>query len=1169
MARQYKKKASQASFLEAYSPAESYLLKPAIAAGRPGLIEGVSPAGDPVLIRVWPRRTTEDQDLFDIWRHELRQLHRLGGYPGAQRFIAKISDAGSDTKGFYIVLDTGQRRPLEVILERGRAATDWLRALGLPGNRHRLWSNLRNVACGLEILHNEGLVHRNLDGWAVLTTAGANPDFQLTGFEWSLRLRGTTDTPKPGLGPALPSVSFSADWTAFAQLAARVLNISSERLSNPSIPDYDVHESATAAEIRLLRNLALPNELPRIDGELVSTQIDRLLGALDASRSSDDGRYHLALRLSGESDLSRAVRDASDLSIEVEDHDAQLAWIKADLGPNVALIATGDRDNLQIVARGRELVYRLRQYRGTNDEPTWQFAFCEQAEKTGSWRRPIVETTELPATAFNILPHQDARSTYQRVRGRVPSWAKLIESFQEAVKAETRESRLHRALALLHTVEIAFAAANTFPVNVRYPSSTSGDLLEIRFRSDRDAEEISDALDLDPPAERLKKALEDERTAEGEGWTLTEAANLGQARSGDLEVTYDGQDSSHTVFRFRRTGHNPLLFERGYLIQSGARGDFIQFRRRSRAIRLLKEHSELLQVMADPRGRLLPSHDEVREDEGYKELDVAKQIALKELVAVLPIYLLQGPPGVGKTFLIKDLVRRQFEDDRATRLLVTAQGNHALDHLLDELAGSWASDSEKPLTVRCRPKDDVTEAGVFDLYATTARLATSVAESPLALAASSTVRQRLIALSNDGSSSGDRKATADGRALEGLIMRASNLVFATTNSADLERLVEERGQFDWTIIEEAGKATGCEVVTPLMLSHRRLLIGDHKQLPPFGSRELQDILDDVKAVRRTLKSLPTLIDRNVRHLLDDELLEFMEDETQDIEGLCTDAKRVLFFFENALSTELQRRETRPGGRPIASTLTVQHRMHPTICKLVSGCFYGDLETSDRRKVEAAEQGKWLASRDPNSFPNLPLVWLNMPYQRSAHGVRRIEQYPRFTNRAEIEVALNVVRQLVVTAAASKKPSLVVLTPYARQVSALKDAILADSAARKVLEAFRPVARNNEWCSTVDAFQGNEADVVIFSLVRNNRGATLRSALGFVADPRRFNVLLSRARQRLVFIGSHEFLKTVAAPLGLEDNKESEFLRKFLSVFTDLADKQEAAILDSNQLLGGS
>lgn len=88
-------------FLKAYHPDEVYLLKPARARGAPGIIEGSSASGDPLLIRVWPRSgKIEDKDLVEIWRNELRLLHRLGGAPGAEEHIAHLLDAGEDPKGF-------------------------------------------------------------------------------------------------------------------------------------------------------------------------------------------------------------------------------------------------------------------------------------------------------------------------------------------------------------------------------------------------------------------------------------------------------------------------------------------------------------------------------------------------------------------------------------------------------------------------------------------------------------------------------------------------------------------------------------------------------------------------------------------------------------------------------------------------------------------------------------------------------------------------------------------------------------------------------------------------------------------------------------------------------------------------------------------------------------
>lgn len=48
-------------------------------------------------------------------------------------------------------------------------------------------------------------------------------------------------------------------------------------------------------------------------------------------------------------------------------------------------------------------------------------------------------------------------------------------------------------------------------------------------------------------------------------------------------------------------------------------------------------------------------------------------------------------------------------------------------------------------------------------------------------------------------------------------------------------------------------------------------------------------------------------------------------------------------------------------------------------------------------------------------------------------------------------------------------------------------------------------------TTVDAYQGREADVIVFSAVRHNQ----HGRLGFLADPRRLNVAITRPRRRVV------------------------------------------------------
>ena len=102
------------------------------------------------------------------------------------------------------------------------------------------------------------------------------------------------------------------------------------------------------------------------------------------------------------------------------------------------------------------------------------------------------------------------------------------------------------------------------------------------------------------------------------------------------------------------------------------------------------------------------------------------------------------------------------------------------------------------------------------------------------------------------------------------------------------------------------------------------------------------------------------------------------------------------------------------------------------------------------------------------------------------------------------------------------------------------------------------------CATVDSFQGNQADVVVVSLVRNNRQPRGRG-LGFLREGRRMNVLFSRAERLLVLVGSWEFFQEQLADVPPDDNQPLGHWRLALDYIDSCVNSGSAMRIDAATL----
>lgn len=566
--------------------------------------------------------------------------------------------------------------------------------------------------------------------------------------------------------------------------------------------------------------------------------------------------------------------------------------------------------------------------------------------------------------------------------------------------------------------------------------------------------------------------------------------------------------------------------------------------------------------IVDPARTPIPAHADV--DFIQTAIDDDKKQAVRVALGQPPLMLVQGPPGTGKTTFITELVLQTLRKDPHSRILLTSQTHVALDNSLERIASvsggtiqavrigrpdderiaettkhllvdnklpvlrkqaiatgrqfleEWALSNGVDLTstrmalalerhARLRERLDAVEKQIASLRPLLTEKRTTLdaevrEEYDETLAGSMKEQEDLRrdikesladlrkhetdkdALTHFAECSADElrswagtytAAKPAGAQLRKLLLAHSDWEARFGRSREFRAALIASSQvvagtclgvmsvpgrkditYDLCIVDEASIATPTQVLVPMARARRTVLVGDSKQLSPFQDPDLAS-----SGLLRRFQ-------------------------------LSTDSQRATLF--NHLNEGL------PEGAKRA--LTTQHRMLPAIGDLISECFYD-------RALQSVK-------RDPKAhFARLmkqPVTWLSTSrhHQRTSRAVETSQ-----TNNLEVQLIVRLLNKWDFSIRHSgdkgKQFSVAVLTGYGAQKKLLRAAI--DTRAHEW------VAFSKIFVNVIDAFQGREADVLVFSVTRSDaRG------LGFLREMERINVALSRGKEVLVIVGDHVF-----------------------------------------------
>ncbi|OLF14878.1 hypothetical protein BU204_24355 [Actinophytocola xanthii] len=705
---------------------------------------------------------------------------------------------------------------------------------------------------------------------------------------------------------------------------------------------------------------------------------------------------------------------------------------------------------------------------------------------------------ERPVPAVEAVPTDMARAEFTARRKGRPAWSSLIQAVGSSTVVSGEVRHQEQAFDWLVEFQWVELRARQYAYELL---DVDGERAVVRFDQDRDsARGYRSALaTLYAESESRRPLFADffagltEDDEDEQGIDVRGDDNGEPSRPEGLRAYYHDRKSGDAI-TVRVPGGANRLPAQGWLCPASDRGSQRVLMRQEAARQELLDNRVLASQLRKPltiEGRREPWA------KAPGDLMGDGRAAVVDMLAIQPFFALQGPPGTGKTTVAAHAIAAYLRRETG-RVLVSAQSNFALDNLARSvLRETNAVDGNG------RPRDN---SEVIALRVSSAAGADRVdtALRPFGLVELTGRRADALRRHADAELVGRR----DPRAREVLghwrrvvdscepeladrLRRGANVVFATCAAATPEAVARagSSATYDWVVIEEAAKAWPTELAIPLVRGLRWTLIGDHHQLPAHRRREVEDFLTE--SARHD----------NTELALDDQVLDSY--------------KKFFDLFGALFDDTVDHNDT--SAHRATRTLSTQFRMREPICEVVSRVFYPADENEDQPlgpgllTTGRAETPAWPTA--PDWLHDHALVWLD------TSELQKEGDEPYWQNQTEAELVKSLVSKLrprpSSLPSASDRQPLAVLTPYRQQA--------------RLLTEDRDV---EPYVSTLHAFQGRQADVVIVSMVRDTvRGDADKPwlSIGHLTQAQLVNVMLSRARDLLVIVGDLPHLVNSGSP----------------------------------------